>query len=127
MGFGCVLTAPARAAQTETANRVQLELRPRVCTLSGNDKQCSTTVHASWRSPEEESLCLVIVERADVKQCWDHYSRGTYSVELVFAEDLLFELRDLQLQNVLATKALKVIREALELRHKRRQPWNLIF
>jgi len=27
----------------------------------------------------------------------------------------------------LATKALKVIREALELRHKRRQPWNLIF
>ena len=122
-----MLTAVAHSADVRIANDIQFELRPRVCTLSGDDKQCNTTVHATWRSPEEESLCLVIVERADVKHCWDHYSRGSYSVDLVFDNDLVFQLRDTQLQNVLAAKALKVIREALELRHKRRQPWNIIF
>src|SRR5712671_7217964 len=98
------MSVRASAADVEAAARIQLDLRPRVCTLSGNDKQCNTTVRATWRSSEEESLCLVIVERADVKQCWDHYSHGSYSVELVFSEDLLFQLRDSQLQSVLAAK-----------------------
>jgi hypothetical protein len=34
-------------------------------------------------------------------------------------------LRDLELRNVLASEALRVIREAIRYRHKRRQPWNI--
>jgi Protein of unknown function (DUF3019) len=104
---------------------IELQLRPRVCTLSAADQQCTTVVNAQWRSQQDESLCLVIVGHPDVKRCWEQYSKGVYSVELAFSEDLIVELRDPQLQQVLVSAAVKVIREALQLRRKRRQPWNI--
>jgi hypothetical protein len=119
-GWSC-----AGAATIVRQDALTLELRPRVCTLSPNDEQCSTVVNARWHSPRNESLCLVIVGRPDVKRCWENYSKGLYTVELAFSEDLIVELRDPQLQNVLVTQAVKVIREALQLRRKRRQPWNI--
>ena len=127
-----VLAALMSAAQASTVaetdpsrDHIRLELSPRICTLAADDKQCETWVHARWQSPHEESLCLVIVDRPEVKQCWEHYSNGTYNIELVFTEDLIFQLKDLDLRRVLASEALRVIRAAVHYRHKRRQPWNV--
>ncbi len=36
----------------------------------------------------------MIVDRPDVKHCWEHYSQGTYSIDLTFVDDLTFQLRD---------------------------------
>jgi hypothetical protein len=116
---------PASAGSDAAREQIQLELRPRICTLSANDKQCDTLVRARWQSPRPESLCLVIVDRPDVRHCWENYSEGIYSIELIFEEDLVFQLKDLELQNVLASEALRVIREAIRYRHKRREPWNV--
>jgi hypothetical protein len=112
-------------AAPESGEDIRLELSPRVCTLAANDKQCETRVNAKWRSPREESLCLVIVNRPEVKRCWENYSEGTYSIELVFSDDLTFQLKDVELKHVLASEALRVIREAIRYRHKRREPWNI--
>lgn len=112
-------------AATAVEDSIQLELRPRICTLSAKDEQCDTVIEAQWRSPRDESLCLVIVGRPEIKRCWENYSQGLYTVELVFSEDLTVELRDPQLQKVLVSSAITVIREALQLRRKRRQPWNI--
>lgn len=125
----CVLAALASFSQAPALaaadSDIRLELSPRICTLAATDKQCETRVSAKWRSPREESLCLVILDRPEVKRCWEKYTEGTYSIELVFAQDLVFQLRDVELRNVLATEALRVIREAILYRHKRRQPWNI--
>jgi len=104
---------------------IHLESSPRICTLTGNDKQCSIPVHAQWRSKHDESLCLVILEHKEIQRCWEHYSAGTYTVELVFTQDVVFQLRDVSLEHVLASEALRVIREAIQYRHRRRQPWNI--
>jgi hypothetical protein len=120
-----MLTTTALSAAAAAEPVVELKVRPRVCTLSANDRSCETTVSAEWRAAQDESLCLVIVGRADVKRCWESYSEGRYSIELAFAEDLLVELRDVSLERVLASQAITVIREALQLRRKRKQPWNL--
>lgn len=104
---------------------IQLEVRPRVCTLSARDQQCDTLVEAQWRSPRDESLCLVIVGRPEIKHCWENFAKGQYSVRLVFDQDLTLQLRDPQLRNVLVSTAITVIKEALQLRRKRRQPWNI--
>jgi Protein of unknown function (DUF3019) len=109
----------------EPSSRIQLELSPRVCTLGANERQCSTTVHANWHSLQEESLCLVILGLSNVKRCWEHYSQGTYSIELVFSDDLLFELRDSRLETVLASETLRIIRQAIRYRHRHRDPWNI--
>jgi Protein of unknown function (DUF3019) len=122
---GVSMSTFAHAAISPAADDIQLEISPRICTLTGNDKQCVTPVHAQWRSPHEESLCLVIVARPEVKHCWEHYSAGTYTIELTFTDDLIFQLRDVSLEHVLASEALRVIREAIRYRHKRRQPWNI--
>ena len=115
----------ANAAIDSPDQWIHFEIRPRICTLAGKDTTCQTPVHAQWRSAHEESLCLVIVTRPDIKHCWEHYSQGTYTIELTFSEDLLFQLRDVSLEHVLAAEALRVIREAILYRHKRRQPWNI--
>lgn len=104
---------------------VELKVRPRVCTLAGDATTCNTTVHAQWRSPRNESLCLLIVDRPEVRQCWEDHKEGVYSVEVSFSEDLVIELRDTEVDRVLASQAIAVIRQALLLRHKRRPPWNI--
>jgi hypothetical protein len=104
---------------------IRLEIRPRICTLAGNDKQCATPVRAHWRSSRDESLCLVILARPEVRHCWEHYKAGTYTIDLVFTDDLVFQLRDVSLDRVLASQVLRVIREAIQYRHRRRQPWNI--
>ena len=115
----------AGAARDAARPSIELKLRPRVCTLSGDDTSCNTTVHAQWRSSRNESLCLLIVDQPHIRHCWENHSEGVYSVEVSFSEDLVVELRDAELERVLASQAIAVIRRALQLRHKRRPPWNI--
>jgi hypothetical protein len=123
-----LLSAPAAALAADASRPdIELKLRPRVCTLSGEDETCNTTVHAQWRSSRNESLCLLIVDRPQVRQCWENHQEGVYSVEVSFSEDLVVELRDAELERVLASQAIAVIRQALQLRHRRRPPWNIFW
>lgn len=69
----------------------------------------------------------MIVGRPDVRRCWENYTAGEYRITLAFATDLSIELRDPELQRVLASEAVKVIREAQRLRRKRRQPWSIFY
>ncbi len=118
---------PLRATASSGDERadIRLELSPRICTLTANDAQCDTVVHAKWRAPSNESLCLLIVGRPEVKRCWENYAEGSYSIELIFSTDLIFQLRGIDLQQVLTSEVLRVIREAIRYRHKRREPWNI--
>jgi hypothetical protein len=115
------------AAIAQDGSSIALDLKPRVCTMTTADETCETTVRAQWRSPRDESLCLVIVGRPEVKRCWENFKEGNYSIELAFAEDLMVQLRDPALDSVLASAAIRVIREAIQLRRKRKQPWNILY
>ena len=123
LALGSIQTAAG--ANDMASTPVRLEISPRLCTLAARDTQCDVVVHASWSAPEAESLCLVLLGRPDIKRCWEDYASGTYSLRLEFAQDLTFQLRDPSLQNILATEVLRVLREALQYRHRRRQPWNI--
>jgi hypothetical protein len=123
---GGATAASTRVASEVNGNSIQLELSPRVCTLSAGDENCDTVVTAQWRAPRDESLCLLIVGQPQIRQCWENLAEGVYTVRLVFNQDLLVELRDAQLQTVLASEAIAVIKEALRLRRKRRQPWDIL-
>lgn len=115
----------AALAADASRPRIELKVRPRVCTLSEDDTTCNTTVHAQWRSSRNESLCLLIVDQPQVRQCWENHQEGVYSVEVSFSADLVVELRDAELDRVLASQGVAVIRQALQLRHRRRPPWNI--
>ena len=122
-----VIAAGSVVAAEDGGDRgIKLELSPRVCTLAAGDESCDTTVTAQWHAPQDESLCLLIVDHPQIKRCWEHHSEGIYAVRLEFNRDLLVELRDPQLQTVLAAEAIAVIKEALRLRRKRRQPWDIL-
>lgn len=114
------------AADEPDPSDIRLELSPRVCTLASDAENCDTVVTAKWHSPRDESLCLLIVGQPQVQQCWENHSEGVYTVRLMFDRDLLVQLKDLQQQNVLAAETIAVIKEALKLRRKRRQPWDIL-
>jgi hypothetical protein len=120
------LAASAGARPAADPSNIRLELSPRICTLSAEDENCDTVVTAQWRAPKDESLCLLIVGQPQVRQCWENHSEGVYTVRLLFNQDLLVELRDLELQKVLTSETIAVIKEALRLRRKRRQPWDIL-
>lgn len=115
------------AAGSERQQPIELRLRPRVCTLLEDDEACNTTVRAHWRSKQNESLCLVIVDQPNIRRCWEDHSEGVYSVEVSFSEDLVVQLRDTELDRVLASEAIAVIRKALQFRRRRRQPWSIFY
>jgi hypothetical protein len=117
----------ASLCAAQDGSGISLDLTPRVCTMTTEDEHCETTVRAHWRSSRDESLCLVIVGRPEVKRCWESFSEGRYSIELAFAQDLTVQLRDPGLEQVLASAAITVIREAIQLRRKRKQPWNILY
>ena len=122
-----ICTTPSSGADTAvSADGISLELSPRVCTLSSEQENCDTVVTARWRAPRDESLCLLIVGQPQVRQCWENHAEGVYTVRLMFDRDLLVQLRDLEQQNVLASETIAVIKEALRLRRKRRQPWDIL-
>jgi len=114
------LPTPAAAAE-----QIELDVSPRVCTVSAQSTACDTVVKAQWRSARNESLCLLIAGRPEVRQCWENHTEGNYSVAMIFSQDLILELRSLQGQELMASQAIKVIREALQLRRKRRPPWGI--
>lgn len=125
---GLLIAAPAGAAAADAGEPpIELKLRPRVCTLADNDATCNTTVRAQWRSAKNESLCLVIVDQPHIRRCWEQHTAGVYSVEVSFSQDLVVQLRDTELDRVLASQAIAVIRKALQFRRKRRQPWSIFF
>jgi hypothetical protein len=125
---GVLLATSANGAiDNERQQSIELRLRPRVCTLSEDDAACNTTVRAEWRSTQNESLCLVIVDQPNIRRCWEQHSEGVYSVEVAFSQDLVVQLRDTELDRVLATQAIAVIRKALQFRRKRRQPWSIFY
>ena len=115
----------AAGASHVPRNTIRFEISPRLCTLTARDEQCDVVVHANWSAPQEESLCLVLLGRPEIKRCWEDYASGTYTLQLQFAQDLTFQLRDPSLRNILASEVLRVLREALQYRHRRRQPWNI--
>jgi hypothetical protein len=104
---------------------IRFQISPQLCTLAARDKQCDVVVHASWSAPQDQSLCLVLLGRPEIKRCWEDYASGTYTLQLEFAQDLTFQLRDPSLQHILASEVLRVLREALQYRYRRRQPWNV--
>jgi hypothetical protein len=118
--------AQAQSAAVPGSDAIKLELSPRVCTLAAGDDNCDTVVTAQWRAPRDESLCLLIVGQPQVKQCWEDHAEGVYTVRLLFDQDLLVELRNMDLSKVLASETIAVIKEALRLRRKRRQPWDIL-
>ena len=90
-----LLSVPGAAIAADAARpRIELKLRPRVCTLSEEEATCTTTVHAQWRSPRNESLCLLIVDQPHIRRCWENHAQGVYSVEVSVSDDLVVELRD---------------------------------
>ncbi len=125
--MGSCLLAAASASKVFSAqtDNIHLEIHPRVCTLSRHIAKCQIPVQATWRALHTESLCLVILERSDIKHCWENFSSGTYTVQLSFSDDLTFQLRDPKSQDVLAAEVLRVIREAIQYRERRRDLWDI--
>jgi hypothetical protein len=123
LALGCMQTAVGTGSVP--SKPIRFEISPQLCTLTARDEQCDVVVHASWSAPQEESLCLILLGRPEIKRCWEDYASGTYTLQLEFAQDLTFQLRDPSLQNILASEVLRVLREALQYRHRRREPWNV--
>jgi hypothetical protein len=123
--FALCLARLVDADAADSPDGIQLELSPRICTMAADDKQCRTQVHAAWKSGREMSVCLIVVNRPDLKHCWEHAVEGSISVDLLGAEDVTFEIQEADRRQILASEVMRVVRESVRYRHRRRQAWSL--
>ena len=123
--FPLCLLSPFDARSDDPSDGVHLELSPRICTMAADDKECRTQVRAAWRSGHSVSVCLIVVDRPDLKHCWQHARDGSMSMEVLAAEDVTFRLEDADRSQLLLSDILRVVRESVRYRHRRRQPWSL--
>ena len=70
---------------------------------------------------------MSIQDRPEVSECWENHTKGKHQVNITFDRDLIVELRDYAEQQVLVSAVVKVVREIVSLRRKRRQPWDLFY
>ncbi len=125
LGFGSSGAVFGDSMVPAPVAELHLELRPRLCTVRGDEEVCSARVEARWNSTVGQSLCLVIRARPQIIHCWTQRREGAFAADVSFQEDLLVELRDTDLQHTMASASVRVIHQATEYRRKRRRPWSL--
>lgn len=119
------ISVPFAARTSDAPNGVELDLRPRVCTMAAGDKQCRAQVLVSWRSAPPRALCLTVADRPELNHCWDAASEGNITVEVRAAADVAFQLQTADRPPVVASNVLRVVRESIQYRPRRRAPWSL--
>jgi hypothetical protein len=109
----------------QSKDRIQLQLKPQFCTLAKNESYCDAAIEIKWSSESVENLCLEILQFPEIERCWENAVEGSHQIELVFDTDLEVQLNDPQSQEIVASRTLKIVREAIQYRRKRLQPWNI--
>lgn len=109
---------------TVRAAEVDLRLRPSVCALSDDQQLCQDTVEVSWQSDTPQVLCLFLEQQDQPLECWQTRQQGEFRYRANTDQNLVFQLRRRQGNELLASAVFEVLREHTEYRSRRRKPWN---
>jgi len=111
------------AKEVET-NSSGLFLSPESCFLLKYEKSCDLVVKISWRTEEENEYCLYQNKNNSPIQCWKKSNHATVDLMINFEENVLFELRAAQTQEIVFSQILKFYRKVSNLKRRRRNPWS---
>lgn len=101
-------------------------MRPNICVLSEAEFECRDLLTAEWKANNNEiySLCLYQQLSKTPIECWENVNKGKTEFTQSIATTTVFELREMNSQNLLGQEALQVITAQKKYQRSRRNPWS---
>lgn len=117
--FCCLLSLSIRADE--------LKITPNTCATTLKSSTCNLDIIIEYLSPNKESMCIWIVKHSAAIACFKDSFGFKYQIQLTLAEDTLFELRNMNSNDIVATTLVKVAKfEPANTRRRRGLNWNLL-
>ena len=123
----CLATAAlltlVKSAHGNGLPEVTFDLKPRVCVLSSDEDTCYDQINVSWAADRPMSLCLFDKDLDKPIICWDNKHSGEYTMNIETSDSLSFTLKEVQSNQLLASKTFEVIHDHKQYRRARRNAW----
>lgn len=108
----------------ELSNSYGLFVQPESCVLGKREILCEQRVRVSWKTPNQQAVCLYIKDREDPLDCWKNLTENVSVFTIKTEGKLVFELRKQQSGGTIYTANYKIYKQVARYRKKRRNPWS---
>jgi len=108
----------------ENAPSIEFSIKPRLCVLSEGESLCEDLLEISWTSKEPRSLCLFQSDKSLPLRCWEQETSGKHSFSLAIANNVQFDLREIDENLLLVSREFEVVQNTENFRRRRRNPWS---
>jgi len=101
-------------------------MKPNICVLSETESHCEDVLVAEWKAQNNTnySLCLFQSDNKTPIECWKNMSFGKTEFTRSIEATTIFELRDMDNQNLLGQETFQVINAQKKYQRARRNPWS---
>ncbi len=120
--YACLMAAQANTTEPEQA--IELWIKPSLCIISKEDELCMDQITINWQANHLQSLCLFQSGTEQPLFCWNDEDNGLFLQEVNTKTNLTFQLRQQGDNSLLASQVFQVLKEYIEYRRRRRNPWN---
>ncbi|QQD18175.1 DUF3019 domain-containing protein [Spongiibacter nanhainus] len=128
LGIGALLllfSGSSAAVQAQNAvPGITFAITPRLCVLAEKESACEDKLEISWLSREPRSVCLYRSDKTLPLRCWEDEFGGRHRFALSIADNVMFSLREIDHDQLVASAEFEVIRDQPEYRRRRRNPWS---
>lgn len=114
----------SNAAYGNNQDSVEFTLQPRLCVISHKQSSCKDRIKIRWLAREIQSLCLHREDWAPAIRCWEQQQKGAHQYDIDSDQNVIFLLKSLAKDELLAQAIFEVIKEELQYRRRRRNPWS---
>ncbi len=108
----------------ERSPSIEFSIKPRLCVLSEGEDVCENLLEISWSAQEPKSVCLFQSDKTLPLRCWEDEISGKHSFSLSIANNIQFDLREIDKNLLLVSREFEVVQSSDNLRRRRRNPWS---
>jgi hypothetical protein len=116
--------AAIKIPAAEPKSDIRFSLKPNVCMLSGDEKECRDQIVATWKSSSVMSVCLYRERQGEPLHCWQNASFGTAEFPSMLSQTTAFELRERSTQKLIHSAVFNVVYAQKKYQRSRRNPWS---
>lgn len=123
-GIAVFLGSAYAHGSSDTIPLIQFSIKPRICVLSGGEEECRDEIEIRWSSETRRSLCLHQSDKSKVLRCWNSSFNGEHFVEISATQNIDFQLKEKENNDVVVTEAFEVVLDNSKYRRRRRNAWS---
>lgn len=112
------------AGANESLPTIEFSIKPRLCVLPQGETLCEDQLEISWASHMPRSLCLFQSDKTLPLRCWEEETSGKHSFALAIANNVQFDLREIDKNSLLVSQEFEVVQNTDNFRRRRRNPWS---